>query len=72
MSVEKFFIGFHGRLDESAKLDINEELKGHLLLGKQIEKVNTRILLLDSLETIARYRPYQLAFETHIELNNLQ
>lgn len=32
MSVEEFVIGFHSRLDKISKLNLNDELKGHLLL----------------------------------------
>lgn len=32
MSVEEFVVGFHSRLDRISKLDMNDELKGHLLL----------------------------------------
>lgn len=32
MSVEEFIVGFHSRLDKISKLDMNDELKGHLLL----------------------------------------
>lgn len=32
MTVEEFVVGFHSRLDKVSKLDMNDELKGHLLL----------------------------------------
>lgn len=39
MSVEEFILGSHSRLDKISKLNMNDELNGHLLL-KQVNLGN--------------------------------
>lgn len=44
MSVEAFMVGFHSRLDKISKLDMDDDLKSHLLLNQANQDSHDRNL----------------------------
>lgn len=48
MTFEQFISGFHNRLDAISELQMNDKLKGHLLLGQAKLDAHTKNLIVDA------------------------